>query len=102
MRAHAHNLGKTPPIINSQKVQYTIPSFLVQKHVELSYSIHEGGWHPQGNPPARHVRAVGLGDHPDAVDDGTHTDAQGAARAVCSHVGQVSLGIESYGLGLKD
>ena len=52
----------------------------------------------QGNPPAWLVRPVGLIHHPNAVDDRTHTHAEGAPRTVRGHMREVCLGVKSDGL----
>ena len=52
----------------------------------------------QGNPPAWLVRPVGLIHHLNAVDDRTHTHAEGAPRTVRGHMREVCLGVKGDGL----
>ena len=59
--------------------------------------LGSGGFFRVGNASFDDV-GVGLGDHLDAVDDGTDGDAKRASRAILRHACQVRLCVEFDGL----
>ena len=60
--------------------------------------LHQGVGLAQGDPPAWLVLPLGARGHPDAVNDGTHADTQGAPSAVRGHTWEVRLGVKGDGL----